>query len=191
MKRIILFFIILSFRVCVSAQTEDYSKYLNNALEKLELGDCDAAQKYYSVYKELVGKSVTSVEVLLAECMKELHLGDVIDVSGEQYIVAYLMDNKQHGFAIRDIGMYAMSQSIIKQYKDEQKIPTWEELMLIYKNNQHIGLTGRYWSETMKKYEGNAYNGYTFYYGVKDFLSGKEFIADSDLKYGVLLIHRF
>lgn len=190
MKQIILLFCMTFMLASVSAQT-DYSEYLNRAMEKLEEGDCVAAQKFYNVNKELTLKSVSSVEALIADCTKELHLGDVIDVNGEQYIIAHLMENKLHGFAIRDYGIYAMSQSQIKQLKDEQKIPTWEELMIVYKNNQYIGLTGRYWSETMKKYEGNVYSGYTFYYGVKDFLSGKEFIADSDLKYGVLLIHRF
>lgn len=190
MKQIFLIISVFCIAVYVSAQT-DYSEYLNKAIEKLEAGDCNGAQKFYNVYKELTEKTVSSVETLIADCKRELRLGDVIDVNGEQYIIAHLMENKLHGFAIRDYGIYAMSQSQIKQLTDEQKIPTWEELMIVYKNNQYIGLTGRYWSETMKKYEGNVYSGYTFYYGVKDFLSGKEFIADSDLKYGVLLIHRF
>ncbi len=78
MRRIVLLFSILTITVYVSAQT-DYSDYLNKALKELEAGNCDAAQKFYDVYKELSGKTVTSAEVMRADCgrkEKTYKLGD-------------------------------------------------------------------------------------------------------------------
>ncbi|MCR4665223.1 MAG: hypothetical protein K5660_07645 [Paludibacteraceae bacterium] len=62
----------------------DYSSYLHKAMEKLEQGDCQAAQKFYDVYKELSGQSVSSLEVLIADCGesqdKTYNIGDQIKV---------------------------------------------------------------------------------------------------------------
>ena len=184
MKRIILLFSFLTFMVYVSAQTEDYSKYLNNALEKLELGDCDAAQKYYNVYKELAGKSAISVEVLLAECGKEqtYKVGDYIKVGDEKYQVAYVRDGGKHGLAVLNKGWQAISDKK-DVFITRKGIPTLEEMKLLYANRDLVRLYDIYWTCTAK--EGGYY--FTF-----DFSTGK--IANehfSNVKGVVLLIHRF
>lgn len=168
-----------------NAQT-DYSEYLNKAMEKLEAGDCDAAQRYYNVYRELTEKSVNSVEVLLADCKKELHLGDVIDVNGEQYIIAYLMENKLHGFAIRDVGVHSLANKQTLGYLENKMIPSLEEMQIIYKNNGSIGLTGSYWTRSVY----GVSNGWDALY-LQDFISGKVYYSSQTNKNGILLLHRF
>lgn len=182
-------FLMMAFSMC--AQT-DYSEYLNKAMEKLEAGDCAAAQRFYNVYKELAERSVSSIEALIADCMNELHIGDVMDVNGERYIIAYLMDNKQHGFAIKDIGVQSLNYCF-NDYIKEHQIPTWEELDIIYKNNQYIGLTGQYWSRTESeeyRFTGEAAGLYCVFL-VKDFISDKTIHTDCRSKSGVLLLYRF
>lgn len=52
------------------AQT-DYSDYLNKAMEKVEAGDCDAAQRFYNVYKELTGNTSSWLEKAIKDCVGE------------------------------------------------------------------------------------------------------------------------
>lgn len=52
------------------AQTDDYSTYLDKAREKIEAGDCEAAQKLYNVYKELTGKNNIGIETGIEECQQ-------------------------------------------------------------------------------------------------------------------------
>lgn len=67
-KQIILLLLILP--MSLVAQT-DYSEYLDSTLVNLKKGNCDAAQKFYNVYKELAGDSKPSIEVLIEDCKKE------------------------------------------------------------------------------------------------------------------------
>lgn len=187
MKRILLLFSIITIMVYVSAQTEDYSKYLNNALEKLESGECDAAQKYYNVYKELAGKSVASVEVLLAECGKEptCKVGDYIKVGDEKYQVAYIRDGGKHGLAVLNKGWQAMSDKK-DLYITRKGIPTMEEMKLIYSNRDIVRLYDIYW--TCSRNSSSSY----YYYYTYDFSTGKITEVDYSNPNGViLLIHRF
>ena len=56
--------------VCHLAAQSDYSFYLNQAKEKIEEGNCESAQKWYNVYKELTGKSSDFFEKLF---IKDCH----------------------------------------------------------------------------------------------------------------------
>lgn len=70
MKQIILFLSVFCVTVYVSAQ-RDYSEYLDTVMVKLKAGDCNAAQKFYNVYKDLTGNTKSSIEVLIEDCIKE------------------------------------------------------------------------------------------------------------------------
>jgi hypothetical protein len=184
MKRILLLFSILTIMKCVSAQTDDYSKYLNNALEKIELGDCDAAQKYYNVYKELTGKSVASVEVLLAECGIEptYKVGDYIEVDREKYQVAYIRDGGKHGLAVLEIGWCSLSTREI----EKKTIPTWDELNQIYANRDALGLYEIYWSNKNRRFN------FETKCKAMDFSTGKDYwFSHRDSRAKKLLIYRF
>ena len=187
MKRCLFIVSFIAATLFLSAQS-DYSNYLNKALEKLEAGDCEAAQKNYNVYKELSHNEVKSVEVLIEDCLDEgnFHIGDQIDVNGEKYIVAYLTENKQHGFAIKDEGMDNFCNTKTLGYRSNNKIPSIDELEIIYKNNDKIGLTAVYWTRSL--YRGTS--SYDYYYTI-DFLTGGRGVSDERNKNGILLIHRF
>ncbi len=173
----------------------DYSYYLNKAMSKLEEGDCASAQKSYNVYKELSGKIVTSLEVLINDCEEanKYQIGKKMLVDGKEYTIAYLSENKQHGFAIYDAGTGTITYPYHDSRIKDHKIPTLDELNLIYENNAQIGLTGQYWSRT----KSNQYAitgpdaGYYCYLIVKDFVTGKIIHSDCRNSYGVLLLHRF
>lgn len=61
-------------------KSSEHSKFLNMAMEKLEAGDCESAQKYYDIYKELSGESKSSVQTLIDDCKKKTK-------KGSQYIL--------------------------------------------------------------------------------------------------------
>lgn len=63
-----LFILAIFALIALGAKAQDYSKYLDMALEKLEAGECDKARQYYGVYKEMTGDSKSSIEELLSDC---------------------------------------------------------------------------------------------------------------------------
>ena len=171
----------------VSYAQDDYDFYLQRVLQRIDEGDCEGAQKNYNVYKELSGKTMASVEEMIKDCASQYRLGETINVKGENYIIAYLTENNQHGFAIKDVGgVQDLENQQAFEYLRDKKIPSFDEMKLIYQNNAIIGLTGTYWTRTT-----SHPNGIIHYYWF-DFLSGK--YDHSNPKYnrnGILLIHRF
>ena len=142
-KLLLALFFIVPF--CMYAQS-DYSNYLNKAMSKLEEGDCATAQKFYNVYKELSGNTVSSFEVLLKDCQNDTTkiyaVGNVMVVNNEVYKVAYIQEGGKHGFAVREMG----SGPLKPEYIQQQKIPTWSEFLLIKENNTILKLDGQYWT---------------------------------------------
>jgi hypothetical protein len=179
---ILTLFALVSFKL--NAQTE-YSTYMNKAMEKLEEGDCDAAQKFYNVYKELSEKSVASFEVMIDECKgdKKYTLGDTIMVGAQVYKVAYIRDGGRHGLAVREAGWKSL-QSSYTQYVLKKGIPTTEEMKLIYENRDYVRLYNTYFTCT----SGNNNNNY---YVTLDFATGKTGSAYYTSERYILLIHRF
>jgi hypothetical protein len=181
MKLKALFFALIAMLAfTVNAQT-DYSHYLNKAMQKIDEGDCEAAQKFYNVYKEMAGNSVASIEELIADCKdtppttnKKYAVGDKIILDGKIYKVAYIEDGGLHGFAVCENGSGKKPSNDI--------IPTWAEYKLIKKANKTLKLSGRYWST-------RAYNSTRhFVCGIGGFSSFDA--SDSDV-YDILLIYRF
>ena len=149
MKFFVMVFALLAFIPVVQAQ--DYDFYLQRVLQRIDEGDCEGAQKNYNVYKEMTGKTMASVEEMIADCLDEnqFRIGNTINVSGENYIIAYLTENKQHGFAIKDVGINSLATPQTLGYLSDKKIPSLEEMKIIYQNNGNIGLTGSYWTRSM------------------------------------------
>lgn len=52
------------------AQSDD-STYINKAVEKLAEGDCQSAQRYYNVYKEMSGKTIKYLENEIKDCFAQ------------------------------------------------------------------------------------------------------------------------
>lgn len=190
MKRRLFTILLITTTIIVNAQT-DPSVYLDRTLKRLEEGNCLRAQNNYNVYKQLSNKTDASVEAMIEDCLtkSQYRIGSTIDVNGEKYIIAHLTKNKQHGFAIKDEGMYPLwGSSHIISYINDEKIPSLDELEIIFNNNKKIGLTGSYWTSTV--YTRLKNDGHSFYYSI-DFLSGEQAIADERNNKGILLIHRF
>lgn len=186
-------FAMTSFCVNMNAQTEssDYSNYLNDAMKKLETGDCKGAQAYYNIYKELSGKSVSSVETMLNECNRDraYTVGETMMVDTLAYTVAYIRDGGKHGLAIRNIGWKCIDCSSdgynMTEYIKRRGIPTIEELKLIYENRDILRLYDIYWSCTVSSSYTNYYKTYNF---STEIISTTNY-RDSDAI--ILLIHRF
>lgn len=192
---VITYTIIYSCAIC--AQTSNYASYLSKAMEKLEAGDCESAQKFYNVYKDLSGTSKPSVQVLIDDCKKDKEgkytIGQKITVNDKVYTIAYLNESGQHGFAVYDAGIGDIHYPHSDYRIAEQRIPSWDELNIIYKNNALIGLTGEYWSRTPSdKYEltGEGSSYYEILLAL-DFFSGKTMHIDCRNKSGILLLYRF
>jgi len=184
MKQIFLIFSIFCVTICVSAQT-DYSEYLNKVMEKLEAGDCDAAQKFYNVYKELSGETKSSVEVLIEDCKNPIKenisyaINDKIERDAKIFKVVYIEDKGKHGFAVCDMGSGPISEEMIKK----RQLPTRSEMVIIRKNRNKIKLTeGDYW--TMDRCsDGNCY--------YLEFFNNSFRCTSMSGSKGILLIYRF
>ena len=187
MKKKLLFAVMALMTLGVSAQT-DYSKYLDKVMEKLEEKDCDAAQKLYNVYKDLSGKSASSIEVMITDCQKgpykdSYNVGDKMKIDGSVYVVAYTRDNGKHGYAVLDQGWKEMTYDQVSK----KQTPTLAEMKLIYANRDLVRLYDKYWTCTKDA----GYSSY--YYWTKDFSTGGETSYKNETKNvaRLLLIHRF
>lgn len=193
MKKGIFIVMFATFALIANAQS-DYSNYLNKALEKLEAGDCEAAQNFYNVYKELSGKSASSVEVLLKDCNREKNysVGDKIMVGDSTYTVAYIRDGGKHGLAILNRGWQSITGNSQK-YVVQRGLPTLEEMKMIYSNRDLLGLYDKYWISEYANVSACTINGHEYkYICIMDFLDGKVFYdCPYDSNGVVLLVHRF
>ena len=187
----IIFALLTVMTFSASAQS-DYSSYLNKAMEKLEAGDCESAQKYYNVYKELSGDEKESIQVLINDCKKDSYsIGEKIVKNGRAYVVAYTRDGGKHGYAVYEEGWAAISKEYTRNV-GQKEVPTIKELRLIYANRDKLGLYNKYWSCTLspKGADSPLYNA-RYYYAI-DFSTGKQFDLQWQSENGViLLIHRF
>ena len=170
-----------------SAQSDDYQKYLDKALSSLENGNCDAAKKWYDVYKELTGKTVSSVEVLIQDCKptssaKKYAINDKIEIDGFLYRVAYIEDDGAHGFAIYDFGAGPITEEMI----NNRKLPTKSEMALIAENADTLKLLKGEYYWTIDRYSNSNISNCTY-----DLLSGNINNSNHSLARGRLLIYRF
>lgn len=180
-------YLLAFFCACVldmNAQS-NYSSYLNKALEKLEIGDCESAQKFYNVYKDLSGDEKTSVQVIIDDCLQKLNsekvyaINDKIQVNSLTYKVIYIEDEGKHGFAVCDYGSGPIKDDMISA----RRLPTRSEMKIIYQNRRKIKLTdGYYW--TIDEYD----DGRNYYLS---FYSDSWNYASRTDSYGLLLIYRF
>lgn len=173
------FFLLLMFVTSLAWAQSDYSSYLNDALEMLKSGNCESAQKFYNVYKELSGDEKPSVQILIDDCQKgdskSYAIGDKIIRDGLIYKVAYVEDGGKHGFAVCENGS--------GKKPENSRIPTWAEYKLIKENNKILKLCGKYWS-TRRGFYSNEH----FVFGLGGRPSG--YYSDSDI-FDILLIYRF
>lgn len=141
-----IFIVMFAMSALIASAQTDYSNYLNKALEKLDAGDCESAMKNYNVYKELSGKSVSSVEILLKDCNREKNysVGETMMVGDDAYIIAYVRDEGKHGLAIHNAGWQAL-KSDYQKYIVQKGIPTIAEMKMIYSNRDLVGLYDIYW----------------------------------------------
>lgn len=183
--KLFLFALLATFALSVSAQSDDYQKYLDKALSNLENGNCDAAKKMYDVYKELTGKTVSSVEVLIQDCKptssaKKYAINDKIEIDGFLYRVAYIEDDGAHGFAIYDFGAGPITDEMI----NNRKLPTKSEMALIAENADTLKLLKGEYYWTIDRYSNTSNCTY-------DLLSGNINNSYHSSARGRLLIYRF
>lgn len=212
-KQIILVALLALLALTNYAQT-DPTTYLNWTRERLEVGDCEGAQKWYNVYTRTTGSRNMSIETLIQNCSNNTHeIGDQLCVGNNTYTVAYVRDGGKHGLAVLNKGWGRLSEDE-STYITQKGIPNFDELKLIYQNKDVLGLYGVYWSCTedvaSSRYIDNGHQNTTYsnglgtittsesikcyvrYYYRLDFSTGK---VDSD-RYDanhavVLLVHRF
>ena len=191
MKTKLLISTLCTMMACV-VYAQDYSSYLNKAMEKMEAGDCKGAQNLYNLYKELSGRSMSSVEILLADCNQEtiVSVGDSIVVGNMRYQVAYVRDGGKHGLAIRNMGWKSLDSDYVTNVT-RKGVPTLDELNLIYANRDIIRLYDIYWSCTQDSKGSKGQNGY-YNYIRKDFSTGEESLRENAYSYAIILrIYRF
>lgn len=69
---------------------EDYVFYLQKARQRIAEGDCDGAQRNYSVYKDLAKKTDQSLEQMIAECGSDAPLtSEELKAAGFRFLKQY------------------------------------------------------------------------------------------------------
>lgn len=176
--------LIVACTLAVHAQS-DYESYINKAMEKLEIGDCEGAQKYYNVFKDLSNTTKASIEVLINDCKQNMiankvyAINDKITIDGNIYKVTHIEDKGKHGFAICDMG----SGPLTKEMITKRMLPTRSEMKIIIRNRTRINLTrGDYW--TIDKQ--SNYDAYYWSCAWSDW-----YYTDMDKSKGILYIYRF
>lgn len=148
MKKRIIFIIMLTLVALTNYAQTDPTTYLNWTRERLEVGDCEGAQKWYNVYTRTTGNRNMSVETAIQNCFNNTHkIGDQIRVGNNTYTVAYIRDGGKHGLAVLIKGRGRLSEDE-NTYITQKGIPNFDELKLIYQNKDVLGLYGVYWSCT-------------------------------------------
>lgn len=173
----------------------DYSSYLTKAMDKVEAGDCEAAQKFYNVYKDLSGDSKPSVQDLIDDCKKEnktYSLGEKLGYRGGlTFYVAYLDSSKKHGLAVGKNG-YSNKLTSSSMYCGEGHLVTLQELNKIIPNKNAIQISGNYWTSTVSKPSDKSYD---IQYYVKNIETGNtmsvDCINDKNGKYWLLYVVEF
>lgn len=106
----------------------------------------------------------------------QLRVGDYYDTgTGRKGRIAYLDYTGQHGFIlVRTSNNPIQRHEVFEKldYATNERIPTINELKVIYNNRKYLGLFETYWSSTIEKKENQWY---TYNIGFcYDFSSGKE-----------------
>lgn len=90
----------------ISAQNFDYLQAARGTLLK---GDCEKAQRYYNVYKEIEKKTDYELEREIDSCLKynvgssrQFKIGEMIEVDGNYYPIAHIDITGRHGWAIAE-----------------------------------------------------------------------------------------
>ena len=181
-----LFAVFAIFTVAACAQSDDYSQVLQKVMEKIESGDCAGAKNWYAYYKEMTGRGVSSIEVLIGDCTnragKKYALNDKIKIGEYLYRVAYIEEDGVHGFAIYDYGSGPINEQMITG----RKLPTRSEINLIYPNRKKLNLLEdiNYW--TIDRYDTSQ--NYYCKMGSNNISFSYNPISNS---YAILLIYRF
>lgn len=187
--KLFLFALLAIYSFFVSAQSNNsYQSYLDKAMSSLEKGDCKKALKWYNMYKNLSGKTVSSVELLIQDCENSnsaptYAINDKIKVGDYIYTIAYIEDGGAHGFAIYDCGVGNLTSEMIK----DRKVPTYAEMKIIAQNADILKLerTKYYWM--IEHLKGGSQHHFIF-----RLTDGNVQIAHQiHDKYGRLLIYRF
>lgn len=114
--------------VSIALFAQDFD-YLQEAYKSVADGDCIRAQKLYNVYKAMENKDDMGLEELIKECQshpKQYRIGDMIEIDGNRYPIAYIDVTGQHGWAIAEIEKrYVFSKK--KKTEGEKK-----DIMIIY-----------------------------------------------------------
>lgn len=80
-KRNFFLILFLTLAYCGNSQS-DYSTYLDKAMEKISVGDCEGAQRLYNVYKELTKRQNETLESSIEDCLMNRHAeGGILNYS--------------------------------------------------------------------------------------------------------------
>lgn len=107
---------------------------------------------------------------------KTYKIGDIIQIGYHRGRIAYLDSSNKHGWVITNIRSVASHGPTGRREGCKGiygVVPTKEELLVIYRNKNTLGLYNEYWSSSLAKKEKNGWGNWSddWYYTV-DFSSG-------------------
>ena len=159
MKKTLLILIAVMVGCSINAQS-DYSNYLNKALEKLEAGECESAQRFYNIYKELSGSQSSYVESRIQECSekgKKYKIGEAMDMNVNYSLtnettgtkksfsnkfhgqIAYVDNSGNHGMAVYYYGSGNLTDPFDGILIPLGWLPTYSEFLQFLPNLYKLG----------------------------------------------------
>lgn len=137
--------ILLLLLVSPALRAQTAAELLNWTRTHLDRGNCDEARETYALYKEKVPQGNAEIERRIAQCRgnngmqetRKYRIGDDAKdiVHDDGFMIAYLDDTGQHGFAIK------------KDTKDKWgSHPTINDCKAMYPYRYTLGLYGEYFT---------------------------------------------
>lgn len=123
--RTIIFAVFSIVTLFATAQTNDYSSYLNQAWSCVNSGNCDGAQRNYNVYKELTGMTNLKIEQVIDECK-----------NGKNKVTENVNNMKPSSVAKGYIDLGLPSGTLWKESnEDDNNFYTWQQAKNKYNNS--------------------------------------------------------
>lgn len=140
MKRLL--FIIFSLVIFISASAQSNpNDYRNLAAMHIWTQNCDKAQKCYNIYKELSGKSLEKMDVLIEQQCKGKY--------SDQYMISYDWTILMRYLESVDFRDKALILRVLNMYSDtDQKVAALKQFENVYEDIAR-GLDGAAWYESI------------------------------------------
>lgn len=162
---------------------KNYTQAENYYNQIIQINPTDAkSTKAVANIRRLTSETINSSRGASTASIVKYNIGGK---SPKGYTICYLDESGQHGWEM-EVNEHGTCQHQISGVHGEWRVPSCEELNVIYYNRYTLGLNGRYWTSTRSKKVAN----WEFFYTL-DFGTGKFKSTDQYKDFPSIIIRNF